>query len=140
MAKNISKNQWFENIHDDVYINTAVLNNILIITAWPTNYIETNSVIAKVRNPKMLDIYGSARLQNSTLGIDTSGNLIALSALSKEAHGFGLFSLKSKQLETDFYSPEQLAEMYPDDPVYQVATSELADETKPVVDPTENMG
>ena len=55
MAKNISNNQWFKDIIDDVYLNTAVINNILFITVMNSQLsnIKANTTIAVLRNPKL---------------------------------------------------------------------------------------
>lgn len=137
MAKNISNNQWFKDIIDNVYLNTAVLNDILIITVREATgkRIDSGTIIATLRNPELFHKSNNSKLTNY------KGELIRIVKDKLEASGdiyidntgFTYLTLKSKQLETDFYSPEQLAKMYPDDPAYQVATAELTDETKPVV-------
>lgn len=134
MAKNISKNQWFKDIIDDVYLNTAVINNILFVNVVPTatSNIQVGTEIAKLRNPSLvvpLNAFHGINMQ-------IKNNKLIATVAFKTTQGFAFTGLRNKQLETDFYSPEQLAEMYPDDPAYQVAT----DETKPVVDPVEDIG
>lgn len=142
MAKNISNNQWFKDIADNVYLNTAVINNILFITVIHLNAIKANTTIATLRNPELFQTTYSGAITNyngaSIRVID--GKLIVSTELSNSIIANTMLVLKSKQLETDFYSPEQLAEMYPDDPAYHSVTYELTDETKPVVDPVEDMG
>lgn len=143
MAKNISKNQWFKDIADNVYLNTAVLNNILCILVHNTgNPVPAATAIATLRHPELFETDNNGTVTNY---VGTGIRVLqgALSSTSSLAHNniyFTFLCLKNKQLETDFYSPEQLAEMYPDDPAYQIATDELTDETKPVVDPVEDMG
>lgn len=142
MAKNISRNQWFKDIIDDVYLNTAVLNNILIIAVHPTNQIAAHINVATIRNPELFDKADDGTISNLiSNGITVrNGRVYTNITLDSKNIGFSILQLKNKQLETDFYSPEQLAEIYPDDPAYQVATDELTDETKPVVDPVDDMG
>lgn len=134
MAKNISKNQWFKDIKDNVYLNTSVINNILIVNAvpGPDANIAVNDIIATLRNPELFTGVNASHGFN----IKLLNNQLVATVAFKTTQGFLCFALRNKQLETDFYSPEQLAEMYPDDPAYQNAT----DETKPVVDPAEDMG
>ena len=143
MAKNISKNQWFKDIADNIKINTAIINNLLIITInTPTGTIAAETTLATLRNPELFETDSSNSVTNyQGFYLQTiNGTLINKSPLPNNNIGFTYLILKNKQLETDFYSPEQLAEMYPDDPAYQVATDELTDETKPVVGPVEDMG
>lgn len=121
MAKNISNNQWFKDIIDDVYLNTAVLNDILFITVREAtgNRIDRGTIIATLRNPELFQKSSNSSLTNY------KGELIRIFHDKLEASGdiyadntgFTYLTLKSKQLETDFYSPEQLAEMYHDDKV-----------------------
>lgn len=137
MAKNISNNQWFKDIIDDVYLNTAVLNGILFIVVSPTTRarIDRGTTIATIRNQELFQKNANNFLTNhsgDSIKIN-DGKLVTSTDIYVGSTGFTYLTLKSKQLETDFYSPEQLAKMYPDDPAYQVATAELTDETKPVV-------
>lgn len=137
MAKNISKNQWFKDIADNVYLNTAVINNILFIYFIGTSDMKEETQIAVIRNRKLL--YDTSYMQNGALKLVNDKLMLANNTFASNP-SLSAFPLKNKQLETDFYSPEQLAEMYPDDPTYQITTDELTDETKPVVDPVEDMG
>ena len=130
MAKNISNNQWFKDIKDNVYLDTAVLNNVLFITIHSSNQIPANTSIATLRNPELFakttNIYGQGvRVSNA--------KVIAPAIVYPETIGLIWLVLKSKQLETDFYSPEQLAEMYPDDPAFQVATADLPESDNPTL-------
>lgn len=124
MAKNISNNQWFKDIIDDVYLNTAVLNDILFIVVKPYSFgkINNGTTIATLRNPELFQTSKNNQLTNysgESLKI-SNGKLVTSSDIYVDNTGFTYITLKSKQLETDFYSPEQLAEMHPDDPAYQV--------------------
>ena len=136
MAKNISKNQWIKNIIDDVYIETAVINNILFITATIYKNLKADTQIGELRNPekfkqtrpnKKVDNYAGLQLKvlegKILLAADNYGN--------GNLSPFTWLTLKTKQLETDFYTPEQLAEMYPNDPKYQVATADLPEGDNP---------
>lgn len=119
MAKNISNNQWFKDIIDDVYLNTAVLNNILCIMVYNKgNNIPAGTAIATVRNPELFETDNNGTITNVTgNGINTkNGAINAVANLSNNIYSTYL-CLKNKQLETDFYSPEQLAKMYHDDQV-----------------------
>lgn len=141
--KNISNNQWFKDIIDNVYLNTAVLNDILIITVkeFTTYRIDRGTIIATIRNPELFQTSADNQVTNyrgDSIRI-VNGKLEASTDLYPNNTGFTYITLKSKQLETDFYSTEQLAAMYPDDPTYQVTTAKLADETKPVVDQVDDM-
>lgn len=134
MAKNISKNQWFKDIIDGVYLNTAVLNDILFIAVKPAVYgrVDGGTTIATLRNPELFQTDKDNYLTNyngESLKID-KGKLVTSSDIYPGNTGITYITLKSKQLETDFYSPEQLAKMYPDNTAYQVDTTELTDETK----------
>lgn len=138
MAKNISKNQWIKNIADDVYIETAVINNILFITATIYKNMKAETKIGELREPeKFKQTKPSDKIDNYA-GLQLkviNGQLL----LASDNYGNGNLSpftwltLKSKQLETDFYTPEQLAEMYPDDPAYQVATADLPEGDNPTL-------
>lgn len=143
MAKNISKNQWFKNIIDNVYLNTAVLNDILIITVFAktNDAVPTGTTIATIRNPELFVKSNDGNITNYQGRIINvvKGNITVSGVFNSYNSGFVVLQLKNKQLETDFYSPEQLAEMFPDNPAYQIATDELTDEIKPVVDPVEDM-
>lgn len=135
MAKNISVNQWFKDIADNIYLNTAVINNILFVEVINNSksFVAENTTIASIRNPKLFqkDFYGNIsnpfghaiKIENSVLKTGT--------ALSNNGVALTFLALKNKQLETDFYSPEQLAEMYPDNPAYQVATADLLNDDIP---------
>lgn len=124
MAKNISNNQWFKDIIDDVYLNTAVLNDILFITVKPVKpgnpgKIDSGTVIATIRNPELFQTGYDNELTNyngQSINIDR-GKLMADGDIYDGEIGYIYMTLKSKQLETDFYSPEQLAKMYHDDQV-----------------------
>ena len=134
MAKNISKNQWFKDIIDDVYLNTAVLNDILFIAVKPATVVrlDRGTTIATLRNPELFqtdDDHHVTNYKGELLKIE-NGKLVTNGDIYTGNTGLTYMTLKSKQLETDFYSPEQLAKMYPDDPAYQAATAELNDETK----------
>ena len=124
MAKNISNNQWFKDIADDMYLNTAVLNDILFITVKPAKAarVDSGTIIATLRNPELFQTSNDNNLTNyngESLQI-VNGKLMTHGDMYTGYAGFTYMTLKSKQLETDFYSPEQLAEMHPDDPAYQV--------------------
>lgn len=121
MAKNISNNQWFKDIADDMYLNTAVLNDILFITVKPAKAARVNggTTIATLRNPELFQTSDDNNLTNyngESLRI-VNGKLVTHGDMYTGYAGFTFMTLKSKQLETDFYSPEQLAEMYHDDQV-----------------------
>nr|DAH69055.1 MAG TPA: hypothetical protein [Caudoviricetes sp.] len=133
MAKNISKNQWFKDIIDNVYLNTAVLNNILIATIKPTAELSKGTVLATARNKDLFqnDAMNDANIYTGNLINLENGKLKATDTLYTQYVCFIAIALKNKQLETDFYSPEQLAEMYPNDPAYQVATADLLDDDIP---------
>lgn len=136
MAKNISKNQWFKDIADGIYLDTAVLNNILIAICTFTDTVAENTLIGVARNPDLFNfnghlLVGPTSNNNAYLELNPNGNLyLRVSAGVRSVVAFSALPLKSKQLETDFYTKEQLAEMYPDDPAYQPA---VIDESKPVV-------
>ena len=121
MAKNISKNQWFKDIIDDVYLNTAVLNDILFITVKPYTVarIDRDTTIATIRNPELFQTSNDNNLTNykGELIRIVNGKLVTYGDIYPGNTGFTYMTLKSKQLETDFYSPEQLAEMHHDDQV-----------------------
>lgn len=124
MAKNISNNQWFKDIIDNVYLNTAVLNDILFITVRHARRyrIDSGTTIATIRNPELFQTSDDKLLTNyagELIKID-NGKLVASSDIYVDNTGFTYITLKSKQLETDFYSPEQLAKMHHDDPVEDV--------------------
>ena len=144
MAKNISVNQWFTDIHDDVYLNTAVINNILFVAVVnnSSKSIPANTILAKLRYPDLMQQGQHATYTSSIdLGLGTkSGNLQNFKELSTNTM-FGVFTIRNKQLETDFFTPEQLAEMHPNDPAYQASdeptTQPDLNATKPVVDPVE---
>ena len=135
MAKNISNNQWFKDIADDMYLYTAVLNDILFIMVKPAkSRVDAGTTIATLSNPELFQKGSDNNLTNyngESLRI-VNGKLVTYGDMYIGYTAFTYMPLKSKQLETDFYSPEQLAKMYPDDPAYQVATAELTDETKHV--------
>lgn len=126
MAKNISKNQWFKDIIDDVYLNTTVINDMLIVSISSIYAIQNDTVIAKARNPSLFNFIGKDILGAGGLALKKDGQL-RTTQLANMNRSFIIAPLKTKQLETDFYSPEQLAEMYPDDPAYHVATPGLMD-------------
>ena len=145
MAKNISNNQWFKDIIDNVYLNTAVINNILFITVKTNNIkINAKTTIAKLRNPKLFHTNYLGQITSHGIIISVvNGFLFADSNLDTGNIGLVELILKSKQLETDFYSPEQLAEMYPNDPSYQVATPGIMNDdipdkenSEPTIEPT----
>lgn len=121
MAKNISNNQWFKDIIDDVYLYTAVLNDILFIVVKPftAGRIDRGTTIATIRNPELFQKGVSGNLTNykGELIRIFNGKLETSGDIYLDNIGFTYITLKSKQLETDFYSPEQLAEMHHDDPV-----------------------
>ena len=124
MAKNISNNQWFKDIADDMYLNTAVLNDILFITVKPAKAarVDSGTIIATLRNPELFQTSNDNNLTNYnglSIKID-NGKLMTKSDMYTGYAGFTFMTLKSKQLETDFYSPEQLAEMHNDDTVEDV--------------------
>ena len=135
MAKNISKNQWFKDIKDNVYVNTAILNNILLISVNTTTAeaVPASTSIATLRNPELFRTAADGTITNyQGQGVRVvNGILQTITQVYSNSIGFTTLQLKSKQLETDFYSPEQLAEMYPDDPAYQVATADLLDDDIP---------
>lgn len=144
MAKNISNNQWLKDIIDDVYLNTAVLNDILIITVFAktSDAVPTGTTVATIRNPELFtksDDGTITNYQGRVINV-VKGNITVSGVFNSYNSGFVTLQLKNKQLETDFYSPEQLAEMHPDNPAYQIATDKLTDEIKPVVDPVEDIG
>ena len=121
MAKNISNNQWFKDIADDMYLNTAVLNDILFITVKPakSGRVDSGTYIATLRNPELFQTSDDNKLTNyngESLKI-FNGKLMTNGDMYIGYTGFTFMTLKSKQLETDFYSPEQLAEMHHDDQV-----------------------
>lgn len=124
MAKNISKNQWFKDIADDLYLNTAVLNDILFITVRHAKgyRIDRGTKIATIRNSELFEKSRQNHLTNYTgeLIRIVNDELVASGDINLNTTGFTFVTLKSKQLETDFYSPEQLAEMHNDDPVEDV--------------------
>ena len=121
MAKNISNNQWFKDIIDNVYLNTAVLNDILIITVREATgiKIDRGTIIATLRNPELFQKSSNSTLTNykGELIRAVNDKLEASGDIYIDNTGFTYLTLKSKQLETDFYSPEQLAEMHHDDQV-----------------------
>ena len=121
MAKNISNNQWFKDIIDDVYLNTAVLNDILFIAVKPytVGRIDRDTTIATIRNPELFQTSSDNNLTTykGELIRIFNGKLVTQGDIYSGNTGFTYMTLKSKQLETDFYSPEQLAEMYHDEPV-----------------------
>lgn len=124
MAKNISNNQWFKDIIDDIYLNTAVLNDILFVTVRHAKgyRIDRGTTIATIRNPELFETSTENNLTNYTgeLIRIVNGKLVTSGDIYLNNAGFTFITLKSKQLETDFYSPEQLAEMHHDDPVEDV--------------------
>ena len=142
MAKNISKNQWFKDIVDDVYINTAVINDILIVSVSSKGTIKVNTTIAKARDPNLFNFLGKEITIGGNLIMFPNGELMTIQTAST-TRLFMIAPLKTKQLETDFYSPEQLAEMHPGDPAYQVATPGIMNDdipdkenSEPTIEPT----
>lgn len=136
MAKNISKNQWFKDIIDDVYLETAVVNNILLITVHSNKTIAKNTVIATLRNPSLFEKDSSSNKVVNYTGhyiLVRNNELVFSNDYNTTVIGSVWLMLKSRQLETDFYTPEQLAEMYPDDPAYQVATADLPEGDNPTL-------
>ena len=127
MAKNISNNQWFKDIADDMYLNTAVLNDILFITVRPAKAarVDGGTIIATLRNPELFQTSDDNNLTNyngESLRI-VHGKLMTYGDIYTGYAGFTFMPLKSKQLETDFYSTEQLAEMHHDDQVDDIGVT-----------------
>lgn len=136
MAKNISTNQWLKNIADDTYVETAVLNNILLITAKPatTTGLAASVTVGEIRNPELFLLTDNVVKNRIGRGIIIDNNKVMTNTtFNNTSIGVTWALLKTKQLETDFYTPEQLAEMHPDDPVYQVATADLPKDDNPTL-------
>ena len=129
MAKNISKNQWFKKIADNVYLYTTVINDMLLVQVIPNGTFTSTVNVGTLRNPSVVN-FGTLELLKSfnyQIWLLKNGELHCnFINISTKDNPYVIFiPLKSKQLETDFYTTEQLAEMYPDDPAYQVATADL---------------
>lgn len=124
MAKNISVNEWLTDIHDDTYANVVSINNMLLINFKLTNAQPNQTILAKIRDTNKL-FYNKQQQYGNGIYLDQDSNIRAASNLTIHTYTFLSLMLKNKQLETDFYTTEQLAEMYPDDPSYRQKPVEL---------------